>query len=76
MAMWIGIGIIVALLIVLGVVRHVLRARCPKCRTMGSFRKTGKTKVPGHVWGADLFDEYKCAECGHGEWIRQRSTLR
>ena len=72
----IWIGIIVALLIGLGVLRHVLRGKCPKCRAMGSFRKTGMTKAPGNVWGADLFEEFKCAECGHSEWIRQRAGLR
>ena len=76
MTMEIWIGIIVTLIVVFGVLRHVLRTRCPKCRTMGSFRKTGMTRVPGNVWGADLYEEFKCAECGHSEWIRQRSTLR
>lgn len=76
MTTWIWVGIIFALLVVLGLARHVLRGRCPKCRTPASFRKTGMTRVPGNVWGADLFEEYRCRECGHSEWIRRRSTLR
>ena len=76
MSIEVWFGIIVILLIVFGVLRNVLRGKCPKCAAMGSFRKTGMTKVPGNVWGADLFEEYKCAECGHSEWIKQRATLR
>ena len=76
MTLEIWFGLIVALLVVFGVMRNVMRAKCPKCGAMGSFRKTGNTRVPGKTWGAELFDEYVCAECGHTEWIKQRTQLR
>ena len=76
MAIEIWFGIIVALLVVFGVLRNVMRGKCPKCGEMGKFRKTGMTKVPGNVWGADVFEEYQCAECGHSEWIKQRAQMR
>ena len=76
MSLEIWFGVIVVLLIVFGVLRNVMRGKCPQCGAMGSFRKTGNTKVPDRTWGADLFDEYVCAQCGHSEWIKQRSQLR
>lgn len=76
MTLGIWLGIIVALLVVFGVIRNVMRGRCPQCGAMGKFKKTGNTRVPDNTWGADLFDEYVCAECGHSEWVRQRAQLR
>lgn len=76
MTIEIWFGVIVALLVVFGVLRYVLRAKCPKCSAIGCFRKTGNSKVPDRTWGAALFDEYVCAECGHREWIKQRAQLR
>jgi len=57
----------------IGIALYIREYRCPKCKKIGAFRKTGMIKeAEGQVRGAQV--EWKCVHCDFSEWRQRRSS--